>query len=83
MIEHSDPGGISCTTRKFSPETQSIDVGDGHHHELEFHVHDLTASHLAREKCGMTPPQDRRCAAGPLHIVRTTRNWASPLIMRA
>jgi hypothetical protein len=54
MIEHAEPGGVSCTTRKSSPaalvgvqpptqhliETLSpVDVGNGHDHNLDFQIH--------------------------------------------
>ena len=54
MIEHAEPGGVSCTTRKsgaggevgVEPPPQRlvellgpIDVGDGQDDDLELHVH--------------------------------------------
>jgi hypothetical protein len=56
-LAESDVGG-SCTTRKSAPVTKSassrhprrlvevlglINVEDGHHHDLDFHVHDREA----------------------------------------
>ena len=56
MIEHDEPGGVSCTTRKvlaadvvgILPPTEllvellrHVDVGDRQHHHLESHVHEL------------------------------------------